>query len=64
MRELASEALSAIVKYDPAYFANFVMEKLTPFTLSPDLCMRHGATLALGELVLALHHCDYSLSPG
>uniref|UniRef100_A0A1D1Z903 Tubulin-specific chaperone D n=1 Tax=Anthurium amnicola TaxID=1678845 RepID=A0A1D1Z903_9ARAE len=59
LRELASEALSALAKYDPGYFAEYVLEKLFPFTLSPDLCMRHGATLAAGELVLALHQCGF-----
>ncbi|KAL9429999.1 hypothetical protein AB3S75_025391 [Citrus x aurantiifolia] len=61
LRELAAEALSALVKYDPEYFANFILEKLTPFTLSTDLCTRHGATLAAGEVVLALRKCDYAL---
>ncbi|KAJ1436266.1 Tubulin-specific chaperone D, C-terminal [Sesbania bispinosa] len=50
-----------LVKYDPPYFASTVMEKLIPCTLSSDLCMRHGATLASGELVLALHKCNYAL---
>ncbi|KAK7848916.1 tubulin-folding cofactor d [Quercus suber] len=58
LRELAAEALSALVKYDPEYFADSVVEKIVPCTLSTDLCMRHGATLAAGELVLALHQCD------
>ncbi|GMN43144.1 hypothetical protein TIFTF001_012341 [Ficus carica] len=62
LRELAAKALSALVKYDPEYFAESVLEKLIPCTLSTDLCMRHGATLAIGELVLALHLCDYALS--
>ncbi|KAK4803453.1 hypothetical protein SAY86_003270 [Trapa natans] len=62
LRELAGEALAALVKYDPEYFANFVLEKLIPCTLSSDLCMRHGATLATGELVLSLHQCGHSLS--
>ncbi|KAL4336004.1 hypothetical protein GQ457_07G015330 [Hibiscus cannabinus] len=61
LRELAAEALSALVRYDAAYFADFVLEKLIPFTLSSDLCTRHGATLAAGELVLALHLCGYDL---
>lgn len=64
MRELAAEALSALVKYDPEYFAKFALDKLIPCTLSSDLCMRHGATLAVGELVFALHQCDYALSSG
>ncbi|KAM3740428.1 hypothetical protein ACB098_08G098000 [Castanea mollissima] len=62
LRELAAEALSALVKYDPEYFADSVVEKIVPCTLSSDLCMRHGATLAAGELVLALHQCGYVLS--
>ncbi|PON61914.1 Coatomer beta subunit [Trema orientale] len=62
LRELAAEAFSALVKYDPVYFADSVLEKLIPCTLSSDLCMRHGATLAVGGLVLALHHCDYALT--
>ena len=64
MRELAANALAALLKYDPEYFANFVLEKLIPCTLSPDLCMRHGATLAAGEIVFALYKCDYALSTG
>ncbi|PSS24147.1 Tubulin-folding cofactor D like [Actinidia chinensis var. chinensis] len=62
LRELAANALASLVKYDPKYFANFVLEKLIPCTLSPDLCMRHGATLAAGEIVFALYKCDYALS--
>uniref|UniRef100_A0A7N0ZQT9 Tubulin-specific chaperone D n=1 Tax=Kalanchoe fedtschenkoi TaxID=63787 RepID=A0A7N0ZQT9_KALFE len=61
LRELAAEALAALVKYDPAYFGNFVLDRLIPCTLSTDLCMRHGATLAAGEVVLALHRFDYVL---
>ncbi|KAM1285817.1 hypothetical protein EV1_028362 [Malus domestica] len=62
LRELAAEALSALVKYDPEYLINYAVEKIIPCTLSSDLCMRHGATLAAGELVLALHKCGYALS--
>ncbi|KAL2324032.1 hypothetical protein Fmac_023090 [Flemingia macrophylla] len=61
LRELAAGALSFLVKYDPQYFSSIVMEKLIPCTLSSDLCMRHGATLATGELVLALHQCNFAL---
>lgn len=64
LRELASSALSVLVKYDPEYSANFILEKVIPRTLSSDLCMRHGATLAAGELVLALHKCGYVFSTG
>ncbi|KVH89203.1 Armadillo-like helical [Cynara cardunculus var. scolymus] len=61
LRELASKALSTLVKYDPEYSANFVLEKLIPCTLASDLCMRHGAVLAVGELVLALNKYGYAL---
>lgn len=62
LRELAAKALAALVKYEPEYFVNYVLEKLIPCTLSTDLCMRHGATLAAGEVVLAVHQCGYVLS--
>ncbi|CAA0813577.1 Tubulin-folding cofactor D [Striga hermonthica] len=62
LRELAATALSALVKFDPEYFANVILEKLAPCTLSSDLCMRHGAVLATGEMVLALHMHNYILS--
>ncbi|KAF5961857.1 hypothetical protein HYC85_003066 [Camellia sinensis] len=62
LRELATNALAALVKYDPEYFANYVLEKLITCTLSSDLCMRHGSTLAAGEVVFALHQHDYTLS--
>ncbi|KAL2514965.1 Tubulin-folding cofactor D [Forsythia ovata] len=62
LRELAANAISSLVKFKPDYFANVVLEKLIPCTLSSDLCMRHGATLAAGEVVLALHEGNYVLS--
>ncbi|XP_047319767.1 tubulin-folding cofactor D [Impatiens glandulifera] len=62
LRELAANALAALVKYDPQYFADSVLEKLIPSTLSSDLCKRHGATLAVGELVFSLHQCNHVLS--
>ncbi|KAI3449108.1 hypothetical protein Pfo_005773 [Paulownia fortunei] len=62
LRELAATALSSLVKFDPEYFANVILEKLFPCTLSSDLCMRHGATLATGEVVLALNKQNCVLS--
>ncbi|KAL0914111.1 hypothetical protein M5K25_017615 [Dendrobium thyrsiflorum] len=59
LRELAAQAISALAKYDPDYFAGPVLGRLIPLTLSVDLCTRHGATLAVGELVLALHECNF-----
>ncbi|XP_057805540.1 tubulin-folding cofactor D [Salvia miltiorrhiza] len=61
LRELASTALSLLVKFEPEYLAIVILEKLVPCTLSSDLCMRHGATLATGEVVLALHKHSYAL---
>ncbi|GFP94995.1 tubulin-folding cofactor d [Phtheirospermum japonicum] len=62
LREIAATALSSLVKFDPGYFADVILEKLAPWTLSSDLCMRHGAVLAAGEVVLALHMHNYVLS--
>ncbi|GAV78658.1 TFCD_C domain-containing protein [Cephalotus follicularis] len=62
LRELTAQALSALVRYESEYFANYVLDKLIPCTLSFDLCMRHGATLAAGEIILVLNQCDYILS--
>ncbi|XP_072985032.1 tubulin-folding cofactor D isoform X1 [Typha latifolia] len=59
LRELAAEALSALARYDCEYFSGYVLEKLIPYTLSSDLCTRHGATLAAGELVLTLHQLGF-----
>ncbi|KAG0472611.1 hypothetical protein HPP92_014468 [Vanilla planifolia] len=62
LRELAAKALSALAKYDVEYFAGPVLELLIPLTLSMDLCVRHGATLTIGELVLGLHERNFSFS--
>ncbi|ONK55964.1 uncharacterized protein A4U43_C10F2750 [Asparagus officinalis] len=62
LRELAGKALSALAKYDLDYFAGYVLDKLVSCTLSLDLCTRHGATLAAGELVLTLHQCGFNFS--
>lgn len=59
LRELAAGALSVLAKYDHKYFVGYVLEKLMPCTLSLDLCTRHGATLAAGELVLTLHQLGF-----
>lgn len=64
MRELTAAALAALVKYDTEHFASFILENLIPRTLSSDLCMRHGATLAAAEVTLALHQCGYTLPKG
>ncbi|KAF3662209.1 Tubulin-folding cofactor D [Capsicum annuum] len=63
LRELAANALSSLAKYDLGQFASTVVQKLLPCTLSSDLCMRHGATLAVGEVILSLHEREYVLLP-
>ncbi|XP_015055533.1 tubulin-folding cofactor D [Solanum pennellii] len=63
LRELAANALSSLAKYDLGHFSSTVVGKLLPCTLSSDLCMRHGATLAIGEVILALHEREYVLPP-
>ncbi|XP_059312914.1 tubulin-folding cofactor D [Lycium ferocissimum] len=63
LRELAANALSSLAKYDLGHFASTVVGKLLPCTLSSDLCMRHGATLAVGEVILALHERGSVLPP-
>ncbi|BBN05956.1 tubulin-specific chaperone D [Marchantia polymorpha subsp. ruderalis] len=62
LRELAAEALSLLVKYDPQYFESHVLETLVPWTLSGDLCQRHGATLGIAEVIRALHDCSFRLT--
>jgi hypothetical protein len=64
LRELSAEALAALVKYDAAYFETTVMGMVLPSTLSTDLSLRHGATLASAEVIRALHEQKYPLTPG
>ncbi|CAL4917490.1 unnamed protein product [Urochloa decumbens] len=62
LRELAAQALSSLVQYDMDYFGGHALEKLVPCTLSSDLCTRHGATLAAGEVALRLYQLGFTLS--
>lgn len=64
MRELAAQALSMLVQYDTNYFAGYALEKLVPCTLSSDLCTRHGATLAAGEIALKLYQLGFTFTTG
>ncbi|KAI5017455.1 hypothetical protein ZWY2020_042343 [Hordeum vulgare] len=60
LRELA-QALALLVQYDMDYFSGHALKKLIPCTLSSDLCTRHGATLAAGEIALKLHQLGFIL---
>ncbi|KAF0928817.1 hypothetical protein E2562_010685 [Oryza meyeriana var. granulata] len=62
LRELAPQALSMLVQYDMNYFAGYALEKLVPCTLSSDLCTRHGATLAAGEIALKLYQLGFTFT--
>ncbi|XP_066373697.1 tubulin-folding cofactor D-like isoform X1 [Miscanthus floridulus] len=62
LRELAAQALSLLVQYDMDYFAGHALEKLVPCTLSSDLCTRHGATLAAGEVALKLYQLGFTFT--
>ncbi|KAF8672215.1 hypothetical protein HU200_049712 [Digitaria exilis] len=62
LRELASQALSLLVQYDMDYFGGHALEKLVPYTLSSDLCTRHGSTLAAGEVALRLYQLGFTFS--
>ncbi|KAJ1294898.1 hypothetical protein BS78_01G181200 [Paspalum vaginatum] len=62
LRELAAQALSLLVQYDMEYFGGHALEKLVPLTLSSDLCTRHGATLAAGEVALKLYQLGFTFT--
>lgn len=53
-----------LVQYDMGYFGGHALEKLVPCTLSSDLCTRHGATLAAGEVALKLHQLGFTFTTG
>eukprot|EP00249_Psilotum_nudum_P020538 c27747_g1_i1 orf=323-4195(+) len=63
LRELAAEALSLLVKYDIGHFSGPVLDMLLPWTLSTDLNLRHGATLGIAEVILALSNNGYKFPP-
>ncbi|KAG8084191.1 hypothetical protein GUJ93_ZPchr0010g7418 [Zizania palustris] len=62
LRELSAQALSMLVQYDMKYFAGYALEKIFPCTLSSDLCTRHGATLASGEIALKLYQLGFTFT--
>eukprot|EP00741_Cyanophora_paradoxa_P003051 tig00000663_g2963.t1 len=54
VRDLAARALGRIAPLDPALFAAHVLPNLVPRCVSAELSERHGAALAVAEVVLAL----------
>ncbi|CAI2185044.1 20232_t:CDS:10 [Funneliformis geosporum] len=53
MRELGSKALHNLTRLDLDYMINKVLPSLIPQALSPDMHIRHGALLSIGEICLA-----------
>jgi hypothetical protein len=64
LRELTAEALALLVPHDPPLFARDILNRLIASTLSADLPQRHGATLAVGEVLVALKAANVELSSG
>lgn len=55
IRELSAQALSNLAKRDPVYMRDVILPKLFDLTETTDLNARHGATLAIGEIILSLN---------
>ncbi|XP_058465569.1 tubulin-specific chaperone D [Malaya genurostris] len=59
IRELSALALSNFTRRDPVYMRDVVLPTLFDLTETTDLNARHGATLAIGEVILSLRRlCD------
>ncbi|KAG0236252.1 hypothetical protein BGW41_000513 [Actinomortierella wolfii] len=54
VRDLASESLAKIVTLDHEYAAKSIIPRLLPMVQSLDPAVRHGSTLTLGRVCLAL----------
>jgi hypothetical protein len=61
VREVAAKALARLAPVDPAWAISTALPALLPLTASPDLFTRHGATLGVAELALALAQVPVSL---
>lgn len=62
LRERTAEALALLVQYDIVYFGGPILETLLPWVLATDLNLRHGATLAIAELILSLRNNGFTFS--
>ena len=54
IRQLSAKALGLMAKVAPAYVCGDVLRGLLPQTLSAQMFVRHGATLALAEIVATM----------
>lgn len=55
IRELAAKALHGLTTCAPDYMARTILPKLLPLTAGLDLFQRHGAILAIAEVIHALY---------
>ena len=58
IRELTAKTLHKLTARAPAYMANEVLTSLFTKVDSIDINLRHGAVLAIGEVVLALSEIE------
>ncbi|KAL4443777.1 hypothetical protein ABPG75_011514 [Micractinium tetrahymenae] len=63
LRELAAQALAALVPHRPAFFLGQALPFLLPLATDPVLEARHGAVAALAELLPALSAAGTALPP-
>lgn len=54
IRLLAAKALARMTKFDPSYMMDTVIPRLLQNSVSSDLFTRHGNTMALAEVLVAL----------
>lgn len=62
IRELTAKALSKLTSRNIDYMNNTILAKLLEKSKSIDVNVRHGAVLAIGEIVLAIKNLNHSLS--
>ncbi|XP_053674003.1 tubulin-specific chaperone D [Anopheles nili] len=58
IRELSAQALSNLTKHAPCYMRDSIVPQLFQLAESTELNTRHGAVLALGEIINALKKLD------
>lgn len=61
IRTLSAEALHNLTPCNPDYMVNTVIPRLIQNTLSSLVYRRHGALLALSEIILSLYELNYEL---
>lgn len=61
IRELTAKALNTLTHHNPEYMAKTVLNQLFQKTESIDVNLRHGAIMAIGEVILALTELDSKL---